>query len=460
MDSTFFKGTSTEQDRRFSDKELRLLKTLKFPPEFDKKVELKKVNMSVMRPWITKKVSDLLGFEDEVVIEYAMGLLDDPNVTTPDPRKMQINLTGFLESKTAEFMLALWKLLLSAQESIAGIPAEFLEAKKAELRERQLTDSRPLGEIDRSATDQPRPSRFDDRGDTRGRGRGRGRGGYAGGRNDIGGREGGRERDSGWGARARGRGGYGGRSDRPRHDDRDRDAPSSFRRRSPDARDRSPPRRRSPSPRRRSPSESPARRRRSPSVTPPRRRRSPSTSPPSRRRRSPSVTPPRTRRNRSDSRSPARSETPPRRNGGQERGSLRRRHNGNDENSDNERRSGSVGARRRHPAPHTRDRDGTPPRRERRRRESSSESHDSSSDNRTRPSRRRYTPDSEDEHTSKKPRREAPSSPLKEKHAKVRDGSELAETSSDPAKTESVLKEKLLRQKVMNSRKSAQKHSS
>ena len=36
--SGFFKGTSTDQDRRFSDKQLKLLKTLKFPPEFEKKV--------------------------------------------------------------------------------------------------------------------------------------------------------------------------------------------------------------------------------------------------------------------------------------------------------------------------------------------------------------------------------------------------------------------------------------
>lgn len=36
--SGFFKGTSTDQDRRFSDKEVMLLKTLKFPPEFNEKV--------------------------------------------------------------------------------------------------------------------------------------------------------------------------------------------------------------------------------------------------------------------------------------------------------------------------------------------------------------------------------------------------------------------------------------
>ena len=40
MDTGFFKGTSADQDRRFSDKELKLLKTMKFPPEFDKKVRM------------------------------------------------------------------------------------------------------------------------------------------------------------------------------------------------------------------------------------------------------------------------------------------------------------------------------------------------------------------------------------------------------------------------------------
>lgn len=33
----FFKGTSADQDRRFSDKELKLLKSIKFPPQFDTK---------------------------------------------------------------------------------------------------------------------------------------------------------------------------------------------------------------------------------------------------------------------------------------------------------------------------------------------------------------------------------------------------------------------------------------
>jgi len=52
---------------------------------------------------------------------------------------MQINLTGFFESKTQEFLLNLWKLLLSAQESVGGIPASFLEAKKEQIRQQQAS---------------------------------------------------------------------------------------------------------------------------------------------------------------------------------------------------------------------------------------------------------------------------------------------------------------------------------
>jgi serine/arginine repetitive matrix protein 1 len=38
---------------------------------------MRKVELSVMRPWIARKVSELLGFEDDVVIEYVNGLLED-----------------------------------------------------------------------------------------------------------------------------------------------------------------------------------------------------------------------------------------------------------------------------------------------------------------------------------------------------------------------------------------------
>lgn len=52
---------------------------------------------------------------------------------------MQINLTGFLNGKNARtFMGELWELLLSAQESVSGIPEQFMEKKKEEIKKRMV----------------------------------------------------------------------------------------------------------------------------------------------------------------------------------------------------------------------------------------------------------------------------------------------------------------------------------
>ncbi|KAJ9060099.1 hypothetical protein DSO57_1034488 [Entomophthora muscae] len=107
------RGTSCEQDSRFSDKMKKLVKTMKFPKSFSKKVNLKKVNVSVFRPWVTRRISELLGVDDDIVIEFALGILEQE---VCDPKLAQINLTGFLEKNAGVFVEELWELLLSAQE--------------------------------------------------------------------------------------------------------------------------------------------------------------------------------------------------------------------------------------------------------------------------------------------------------------------------------------------------------
>ena len=57
--------------------------------------------MAVIRPWIAKKIVELVGFEDEVVVEYAMGLLEDEQpVLLPLPSRsfVNINLSVFTDS--------------------------------------------------------------------------------------------------------------------------------------------------------------------------------------------------------------------------------------------------------------------------------------------------------------------------------------------------------------------------
>merc|ERR1711970_628621 len=127
-DAGYFRGTSIDQDIRFKDKSKKLLKTMKFSDTLHEPVDMRKVKLDVLKPWITERLIDILGFEDDVVIEYAINQLEETN--HPDPKMMQINLTGFLNGKKArEFMAQLWPLLVSAQSNPSGIPDQIIEAK-------------------------------------------------------------------------------------------------------------------------------------------------------------------------------------------------------------------------------------------------------------------------------------------------------------------------------------------
>ena len=78
--------------------------------------------------------------EDDVIVEFIFNQLEAKD---PDPRKMQINLTGFLNGKNARiFMGELWALLDSAQKTSSGIPQELIDKKKEELKSRSNDDDR------------------------------------------------------------------------------------------------------------------------------------------------------------------------------------------------------------------------------------------------------------------------------------------------------------------------------
>ena len=40
-------------------------------------VDMRKVNLTVIRPWVTKKIVELSGVEDDLIADYAMSLLED-----------------------------------------------------------------------------------------------------------------------------------------------------------------------------------------------------------------------------------------------------------------------------------------------------------------------------------------------------------------------------------------------
>ncbi|KAK9065851.1 hypothetical protein SSX86_015252 [Deinandra increscens subsp. villosa] len=147
MSGGFFRGTTADQDTRFSNKHAKLLKSHKFPPELENLVDMTKVKMDVMRPWIAHRATELLGFEDEVLINFIYGLLEEKVV---NGKEIQISLTGFMEKNTGKFMKELWTHLLSAQQNASGVPQQFLDAKEEETRKKQEDMDRITRELKRT----------------------------------------------------------------------------------------------------------------------------------------------------------------------------------------------------------------------------------------------------------------------------------------------------------------------
>jgi len=146
----FFRGTSHDQDSRFANKQQKLKKSMKFPPEFDQPVDLKKVNLEAIKPWIQRRLTEILGFEDEVVIGLVVNVLENKE-EQPDPRDLQINLTGFLAKKSKDFVLELWKHLLAAMEQPQGIPAYMIAEATKILAMRKAQNDQNANAIQRAA---------------------------------------------------------------------------------------------------------------------------------------------------------------------------------------------------------------------------------------------------------------------------------------------------------------------
>ncbi|OAF68289.1 hypothetical protein A3Q56_03970, partial [Intoshia linei] len=135
-DVGFFKGTTLAQDARFSDKQKKLMKQMKFAPILDKKVDMDCVNLDIVKPWVSKSITELLGFEDDVINDFVLNQLE---VRFPNGKSIQINLTGFLNAKNAhQFVQHLWTLLLSAMEENVGIPEKAIEKKIKQIKNEQF----------------------------------------------------------------------------------------------------------------------------------------------------------------------------------------------------------------------------------------------------------------------------------------------------------------------------------
>ncbi|KAL8453088.1 hypothetical protein Emed_000958 [Eimeria media] len=146
MSGNFYKGTSKEQTPFFKDKDSQLIAQRKWPEIFEQEVDMSKVNVEVMKAWINHKITELLGFEDDIVISYCLSQLVPEEALAADvderrnylcPKKLAISLTGFVGKQATHFVRELWKLLLSAQNTSTGIPPEFLENRRLEMERKR-----------------------------------------------------------------------------------------------------------------------------------------------------------------------------------------------------------------------------------------------------------------------------------------------------------------------------------
>ncbi|KAJ2896672.1 Serine/arginine repetitive matrix protein 1, partial [Coemansia aciculifera] len=140
MSGSFFKGTSLAQDPRFGDVTQKLASETTFNKILKKRVDMSKVNTEAIKPWLSYKINNVLGIDDEVLFEYILNMLEESD--TPDGKAMQVNLTGFMESKAGEFMQDLWTVLLEAQKGPGGIPESFIRGKVEEIKKERVEQVR------------------------------------------------------------------------------------------------------------------------------------------------------------------------------------------------------------------------------------------------------------------------------------------------------------------------------
>ena len=55
----------------------KLLRKTKFPPEFDQKVNMEKVNVPVIKKWVADEVARILNNDDDIVTELIYNVLEE-----------------------------------------------------------------------------------------------------------------------------------------------------------------------------------------------------------------------------------------------------------------------------------------------------------------------------------------------------------------------------------------------
>ena len=129
-----YTGTKLGQDIRFKDPNKDILSSMKTPKIYKTTVSKQNIIiLPIIKLWLTKKIIELLEFEDETLVNLILNLIKSSSDKI-DPKNIQYQISGFLGEKTYSFMKQFWKLLISVQESFlnnnAKIPEELIPYKE------------------------------------------------------------------------------------------------------------------------------------------------------------------------------------------------------------------------------------------------------------------------------------------------------------------------------------------
>ena len=131
----FYKGTSLAQDGRFVNPDKKIQSKLNYPEEFSHKISKNKINIPIIKQWISKKINDILSFDDELLTNLIVNLIEENENEFIDGKNIYYSIMGFLGDDTFHFCQELWKILIKGENSKNFIPIELIQEKKIEIEE-------------------------------------------------------------------------------------------------------------------------------------------------------------------------------------------------------------------------------------------------------------------------------------------------------------------------------------
>jgi len=79
---------------RFGDKDKKILKSENLPQEYETPIDISKIVLEPIKMWVERRVTEILGFEDDIVIGIINAQLEEPVEDKVDPKSIHLQLLG------------------------------------------------------------------------------------------------------------------------------------------------------------------------------------------------------------------------------------------------------------------------------------------------------------------------------------------------------------------------------